>query len=121
MTLMDIAAGVLIGNLFAAASLYGVHIAVARDREPGQIWFGSMLAFVPAGLILVNAFGETDGLRTAAAAAFLAAVVTVIFLWGANTIMRQERTGEYSMKAWAAVLVPVLVGIVWLWPYAPIG
>lgn len=118
---MDIAAGVLIGNLFAAASLYGLHIATAHDRQPGQSWFGGGLAFVPAFLIFINAVGETDALRTTAAAAFVAAIVTVAFLWGARTVVQHEKTSEFSVKAWAAVLVPVIASVVWLWSYAPIG
>lgn len=121
MTLMDIAAGVLIGNLFAAASLYGLHIAFSRERDIGHILFGGAAASLSAFLVTVNAIGETDVLRVTIAAAFFAALVTAVFFWGARTILRHEKTGEFSVKAWAAVLVPVSIGIIWLWPYAPIG
>lgn len=122
MTLMDIAAGVLIGNLFAAAAAYGIHIATDRNRGSGQSSFGWTIAAIPTVLVYGSAvIGEPDEFATVNAAAFSAAAATIVFLWGMRTIIVHEKTNDFSVAAWAAVLAPVAVGLVWLWPYAPIG
>lgn len=112
MDFFDTAAAVLIGNLLAAWFLFGVH-TFKESRLLGA-------AFMAVSSALTFAFNDAFGVVSAAA--FVASIFAVSFLWGMWVLARHEDHLHLApVGAWIAAIAPVAVAIVWLWQYAPIG
>lgn len=126
MGLIETTVAVLVGNLFAAWFLYGLHTMTMRGEAMStRLIIGGAYMAMPTVIVLGGAaVGDYDQFAFINAAAFLAAIVGVLCCWGLYTIAKHEKRGDIStapVKAWIAVLAPFAVSIAFLWRYAPIG
>ena len=126
MGLIETSVAALVGNLLAALFFFGLHITMMRDEaKSARLLVGGVVMLFPTALALGPlTVGEHDPFAFINAAAFLAAIASVLFCWGIYTIGKHDERGDMStapLKAWVATLAPIGVAVAFLWRYAPIG